>query len=318
MKYLPGKVHEQILQNALQEPNQQPFIFYQKYINKVTLVNTITAGVSGYLDNVLKPYATNAPSYLRDTTDFLRILQATQNLPYNTILATMDVEALYTNIPHKDGLQAITNAIQNKEESNIITTLCDFGLTNSYFSFANKNYLQINGTVMSTHMAPQYSDIFMADLEHFLNHCTQKPLLYLRYIDDIFLLWTHGEESLKNSTRTSIVFTQTSASPWNNPHNRILLVRQYASPTRSLATLALPPLTAEHLLTVWEESPLDLLDRMASCCRRWGSASQAPGPIGMLPKKKCPALCQESGPGRLGVGGRGLGNTRITVLSASY
>ncbi|KAJ7316990.1 hypothetical protein JRQ81_003152 [Phrynocephalus forsythii] len=41
-------------------------------------------------------------------------------------------------------------------------------------------------------------NIFMADLEqHILKHCTQKPLLYLRYIDDIFLIWTHGEESLK-------------------------------------------------------------------------------------------------------------------------
>ncbi|KAJ7341578.1 hypothetical protein JRQ81_005850, partial [Phrynocephalus forsythii] len=127
---------------------------------------------------------------------------------------------LYTNIPHKDGLQAITNTIQDKEESNIITTLCDFVLSHNYFSFHNKNYHQINGTTMGTHMAPQYANIFMADLkQHFLSHCTQKPLLSLRYIDDIFLIWTHGEESLKNSTRTSIVFTQTSTSPWNNPHN---------------------------------------------------------------------------------------------------
>ncbi|KAJ7341595.1 hypothetical protein JRQ81_005891 [Phrynocephalus forsythii] len=110
----------------------------------------------------------------------------------------MDVEAVYTNIPHKDGLQVFTNTIQNKEESNIISALCDFVLTHNYFSFDNKNYLQINGTAMGTLMAPQYANIFMADLEQrFLNHCTQKPLLYLRYIDDIFLIWTHGEQSLK-------------------------------------------------------------------------------------------------------------------------
>ncbi|KAJ7332043.1 hypothetical protein JRQ81_014223 [Phrynocephalus forsythii] len=51
---------------------------------------------------------------------------------------------------------------------------------------------------MGTHTAPQYANIFMADLEqHSLNHCTQKPLLYLRYINDVFLIWTHGEESFK-------------------------------------------------------------------------------------------------------------------------
>ncbi|KAJ7326790.1 hypothetical protein JRQ81_016549, partial [Phrynocephalus forsythii] len=86
------------------------------------------------------------------------------NLPENTILATMDVETLYTSIPHKDGLQAITNTIQNKKESHIITTLWDFVLSHNYFSFDNKNYLQINGTTMGIRMAAKYANIFMADL----------------------------------------------------------------------------------------------------------------------------------------------------------
>ena len=46
-------------------------------------------------------------------------------------------------------------------------------------------------------MAPQYANIFMANLEeNFLQNTHNKPLIYLRYIDDIFLLWTHGEEKL--------------------------------------------------------------------------------------------------------------------------
>ena len=50
---------------------------------------------------------------------------------------------------------------------------------------------------MGTKMAPQYANIFMANLEeNFLQNTHNKPLIYLRYIDDIFLLWTHGEEKL--------------------------------------------------------------------------------------------------------------------------
>ena len=50
---------------------------------------------------------------------------------------------------------------------------------------------------MGTKMAPQYANIFMANLEEsFLQNTHNKPLIYLRYIDDIFLLWTHGEEKL--------------------------------------------------------------------------------------------------------------------------
>ena len=51
---------------------------------------------------------------------------------------------------------------------------------------------------MGTKMAPQYANIFMANLEEKVlqNIHINKPLLYLKYIDDIFLLWTHGEEEL--------------------------------------------------------------------------------------------------------------------------
>ncbi len=49
--------------------------------------------------------------------------------------------------------------------------------------------------------------------EHLYTH-TLQPLLYLRYIDDIFLLWTHGEDALAefiqhlNSCTTFFKFTQ--------------------------------------------------------------------------------------------------------------
>ena len=47
-------------------------------------------------------------------------------------------------------------------------------------------------------MAPQYPNLFMANLEEkFLQSTHIKPLLYLRYIDEIFLLRTLGEELLR-------------------------------------------------------------------------------------------------------------------------
>nr|XP_048698832.1 uncharacterized protein LOC125633518 [Caretta caretta] len=156
------------------------------------------AGLSGYVDSLLRPYATSTPSYLRDTTDFLRKLQSISDLPENTILATMDVEALYTNIPLKDGLQAIKNTIPDNVTANLVAELCDFVVTHNYFTFGDNVYLQISGTAMGTCMAPQYANIFMADLEQrFLSSRPLTPLLYLRYIDHIFIIWTHGKEALE-------------------------------------------------------------------------------------------------------------------------
>lgn len=50
---------------------------------------------------------------------------------------------------------------------------------------------------MGTRMAPQYANIFMADLEeNFLAKYPKKPLGYGRFIDDAFMVWVHGEEEL--------------------------------------------------------------------------------------------------------------------------
>ena len=59
-----------------------------------------------------------------------------------------------------------------------------------------------------------YANLFMAYLEErFLDECRLKPLMYSRYIDDIFFLWPHGKRSLTrfidkvNSFHPTIKFT---------------------------------------------------------------------------------------------------------------
>ena len=63
-------------------------------------------------------------------------------------------------------------------------------------------------------MAPAYANLFMGDLEQkLLIQSPIKPLVWWRYIDDIFMVWPHGEEmlnefvSLLNSSHESIKFT---------------------------------------------------------------------------------------------------------------
>ncbi|XP_033121407.1 uncharacterized protein LOC117120505 [Anneissia japonica] len=158
-------------------------------------IGTLTEGISKYVDRILRPFATSANSYIKDTTDFLCKLQDIENLPQGTLLATMDVEALYSNIPHEDGLQAISDTVTDNTE--LICKLTNFILSHNYFLFDSDMYLQINGTAMGTPMAPQYANIFMSNLEQrFLETQTLRPLLYLRYIDDIFMIWTHGMDTL--------------------------------------------------------------------------------------------------------------------------
>ncbi len=87
-------------------------------------------------------------------------------------------------------------------------------LTQNNFQLAGQNYVQILGTAMGTRMAPSGACLFMGRLEEErLSSASHKPLVWLRYIDDIFLIWTHGQEELDrfitlcNSRHATIKFT---------------------------------------------------------------------------------------------------------------
>ncbi len=66
------------------------------------------------------------------------------------------------------------------------------------FIFLSDNYLQVGGIAMVTRAAPSYANIFMGDLEHRqLKNAPVKPLLYLRYIDDIFCIFDRCETKME-------------------------------------------------------------------------------------------------------------------------
>ena len=67
---------------------------------------------------------------------------------------------------------------------------------------------------MGTRVAPSYANLFMRKLENeIMKNSPKKPTLWLRYIDDIFFIWNHGENALKewvknlNAKHGTIKFT---------------------------------------------------------------------------------------------------------------
>ena len=72
-----------------------------------------------------------------------------------------------------------------------IITFLSLILTLNNFVFNCTHYLQTMGCAMGTICAPSYSNIFMANFEakHIYQYIKEMSLLYLRYIDDIFMIW---------------------------------------------------------------------------------------------------------------------------------
>ena len=71
-------------------------------------------------------------------------------------------------------------------------------LTKNNFDFNDIHYLTVGGTAMGTGLAPSYANIFMDDFEcNFVYTYEIQPLLWKRYNDDNFILWTYDVQALQ-------------------------------------------------------------------------------------------------------------------------
>ena len=95
--------------------------------------------------------------------------------------------------------------------------MADFVLKNNFLNGEVKR--QTSGTAIGTNFTPPYACIFMDEIEtDFFKSQELQPFLWLRYIDDIFFLWAHGEEKLTqflkelNNFNSNLKFTYETSS----------------------------------------------------------------------------------------------------------
>ncbi len=55
--------------------------------------------IFAFVDHFLQPHVTSLPSYVKDSVEFVKMIQSIQLLNELCVLVTMDIESLYTNIP---------------------------------------------------------------------------------------------------------------------------------------------------------------------------------------------------------------------------
>ena len=173
----------------------------------VSNINSCTRRLSEFLDSFLKYQAQHCSSFIRDTKHFLQKIEEINKsiLPKNSILVTMDVTSLYTNIDHEEGAQACYEKLEERSNKTIpsktLKSLIMLVLKCTAFKFGSKIYEQVKGTCMGTPMAPNYANLFMDKFENevikeYARKTGLRPLVWFRYIDDVFFIWSHGSESL--------------------------------------------------------------------------------------------------------------------------
>ena len=167
-----------------------------------------TSQISAFIDHFLQQIVVYIPSYLKDSTHFLCKVLNFKGIPDKCLLVTCDVISLYTNIPQDEGINTVIHWIDNYRHilpsytpaNSVFKRLLNFVLKHNYFIYNNSTYHQLQGVAMGTKMAPSFANLFMGKLEaDFLRAwgSDKQPFLWLRFIDDIFFLWQHGETALK-------------------------------------------------------------------------------------------------------------------------
>ncbi|CAJ0923669.1 unnamed protein product [Ranitomeya imitator] len=168
----------------------------------VSSVGSMCERAGEYLDFFLQPIASSLPLFIRDSSHFIEACGQIE-LPGDFLLVTCDVESLYSNIGHKEGIEAVAHLLNKKSSldrghDSFLLDLLTFVLHHIFFLFDRTYYLQRSGVAMGAKCAPAYANIFLGwweekfvyPLPSFVAHVHAS----LRFIDDIFILWKGTRE----------------------------------------------------------------------------------------------------------------------------
>ena len=144
-----------------------------------------TERISSFVDHLLQPIAKIQKLYLKDTTDFLHFMKKTK-VAKDTILVSMDVTSLCTNIPWEEGIEIVCRTYETfygnelPIPTHFLREMLRLILKENSFHFNGKN-LQTHRTAMGTKMAVSFANIFMAEVEtDIINQSPNKPLIWKR------------------------------------------------------------------------------------------------------------------------------------------
>ena len=209
--------------------SKPPHIYGLPKIHKPTIpVRPIVSSIGSpcynlakYLVPIISPLTGTTSSFVKNSAHFVDLIK-NETITKEDLMVSFDVESLFTNVPVDEALNIIRNRLEKMpslsdhthHSIDCIMELLTICVKTTYFQKGTEFYQQKEGMPMGSPLSPIISNIYMEFFEELaLETAKLQPSMWLRYVDDTFVVWPHGRDELDtfhkhlNSIRQTIKFT---------------------------------------------------------------------------------------------------------------
>ena len=149
----------------------------------VSSIGAVSYETSKELARILKPLMGKSPYHVQNTYNFIHHIQDDQ------CIMSYDVKALFTSVPIQPAISVITKLSEDQElqqrtslSVDNITSLLEFCLKSTYFTFQDRYFEQQEGSAMGSPVSPIVANLYMEDFEVKAINSSPQPLISGKYL----------------------------------------------------------------------------------------------------------------------------------------
>ena len=168
-----------------------------------------------FLVEIISPLTGKSSSYVKNSAHF--VARISDYPIHSNQMVSLDVVSLFTKVTTDETFAVVWDKLAADpllgERTCIPIDMLTFCVETTYFGMGFDIYRQEEGLAMGSPLSPVLANIFMEYFEEMaLGSTSLKSSIWLRYVDDTFILWPHQEDVQTlldhvNSIRPSIQFT---------------------------------------------------------------------------------------------------------------